>query len=213
MKVKSESEVAQSCPTLCDPMDCSLPGSSAHGIFQARVLEWRAIAFSNPRGWIPKFVFIHPFIKFLLSTCNVTGGDAAVMTKDIPESRHGAYGLLIHLHPPKMWPVSQSYFNLRITLVGGTVVKNLPANADWQVWSDTGLIPRSGKSPEAGNGNPLQYSCLENPMDRRAWWATVHGVTKSQTWLITHARNPWHSYEKKKKKQILRPPLILLNIT
>ena len=102
MKVKSESEVTQSCPTLCDPMDCSLPGSSAHGIFQARVLEWGAIAFSNPRGWIPKFVFIHPFIKFLLSTCNVTGGDAAVMTKDIPESRHGAYGLLIHLHPPKM---------------------------------------------------------------------------------------------------------------
>ena len=46
MKVKSESEVAQSCPTLCDPMDCSLPGSSIHGIFQARVLEWAAIAFS-----------------------------------------------------------------------------------------------------------------------------------------------------------------------
>ena len=47
MKVKSESEVAQSCPTLHDPMDCSLPGSSVHGIFQARVLEWGAIAFSN----------------------------------------------------------------------------------------------------------------------------------------------------------------------
>ena len=46
MKVKSESEVAQSCPTLSDPMDCSPPGSSAHGIFQARVLEWVAIAFS-----------------------------------------------------------------------------------------------------------------------------------------------------------------------
>ena len=47
VKVKSESEVAQSCPTLCDPMDCSLPGSSVHGIFQARVLECGAIAFSN----------------------------------------------------------------------------------------------------------------------------------------------------------------------
>ena len=46
MKVKSESEVAQSCPTLSDPMDCSLPGSSVHGIFQARVLEWGAVAFS-----------------------------------------------------------------------------------------------------------------------------------------------------------------------
>ena len=46
MKVKSESEVAQSCPTLSDPMNCSLPGSSIHGIFQARVLEWGATAFS-----------------------------------------------------------------------------------------------------------------------------------------------------------------------
>ena len=46
MKVKSEREVAQSCPTLRDPMDCSLPGSSEHGIFQARVLEWGATAFS-----------------------------------------------------------------------------------------------------------------------------------------------------------------------
>ena len=47
MKVKSESKVTQSCPTLSDPMDCSLPGSSVHGIFQARVLEWVAIAFST----------------------------------------------------------------------------------------------------------------------------------------------------------------------
>jgi len=51
IKVKSESEVAQSCPTLSDPMDCSLPDSSAHGIFQARVLEWGAIAFSNPKTY------------------------------------------------------------------------------------------------------------------------------------------------------------------
>ena len=49
MKMKSESEVAQSCPTLRDPVDCSLPGSSVHGIFQARVLEWGAIAFSHPQ--------------------------------------------------------------------------------------------------------------------------------------------------------------------
>ena len=47
MRLKSESEVTQSCPTLSDPMDCSLPGSSVHGIFQARVLEWVAIAFSD----------------------------------------------------------------------------------------------------------------------------------------------------------------------
>ena len=52
MKVKSESEVAQSCPTLSDPMDCSLPGSSIHGIFWATVLEWGAIAFSASRLYL-----------------------------------------------------------------------------------------------------------------------------------------------------------------
>src|SRR5574338_595018 len=51
MKVKSESEVTQSCPTLCDPMDWSLQGSSIHGIFQARVLEWGAITFSSILSW------------------------------------------------------------------------------------------------------------------------------------------------------------------
>ena len=60
------------------------------------------------------------------------------------------------------------------------VVKNLPANAEVR---DLSLIPGSGKSPGGGHGDPLQYSCLENPMDRGAWWATVHGVSKSQTWL------------------------------
>ena len=56
------------------------------------------------------------------------------------------------------------------------MVKNLPADA-----GDTGdvcLIPEMGRFPGVGNGNPLQYSCLENSMDRGAWWATVHGVTK-----------------------------------
>ena len=57
------------------------------------------------------------------------------------------------------------------------VAKNLPAKARGK--RDAGLIPGSGRSPVGGNGNPLQYSCLENPMDRRAWRATVYGVTKS----------------------------------
>ena len=58
------------------------------------------------------------------------------------------------------------------------MVKNLPANAE-----DVGSIPGSGRSHGGGNGNPPQYSCLENPMDRGAWRATVHGVAKSQTQL------------------------------
>ena len=53
-----------------------------------------------------------------------------------------------------------------------------------------GLIPGSGRSPGEGNGNPLQYSCLENPVDRGAWLATVHGVTKSQTRLSDNTHPP-----------------------
>ena len=59
------------------------------------------------------------------------------------------------------------------------VVKNLSASAGNV--RDSGLIPGSRRSPGGVHGNPLQYSCLENPMDRGAWWATVHRVTKSQT--------------------------------
>ena len=94
MKVKSESEVAQSCLTLSDLMDCSLPGSSVHGIFQARVLEWVTIAFSI------------------------------------------LYSLLLLLLLLSRFSCVQLY-----------------------------VIPYLGK----GNGNPRQYSCLENPMGRGAW--------------------------------------------
>ena len=59
------------------------------------------------------------------------------------------------------------------------LVKNLPANAG--DIRDVGLIPGLGRSPGEGHGNPLHYSCLENPMDRGAWWATVHRVAKSWT--------------------------------
>ena len=67
---------------------------------------------------------------------------------------------------------------------GGSEVKASACNAE-----DLGLIPESERSPGEGNGNPLQYSCLENPMDGAAWWATVHGVAKSRTRLsdFTHS--------------------------
>ena len=62
--------------------------------------------------------------------------------------------------------------------------KNLPTNVG--DIKDAGSISGSGKSPEGGHGNPLQYSCLKNSLDRGAWWATVHRVTTSQTQLNTH---------------------------
>ena len=61
---------------------------------------------------------------------------------------------------------------------GASVVKNSPANAE-----DVDLILVSGRFPGEGNGNPLQFSCLENPLDRGARWATIHGVTQSWTRL------------------------------
>ena len=62
-------------------------------------------------------------------------------------------------------------------LPGGSMVKNPSANA-----GDAGSIPGSGRSPKEENGNPVQHSCLGNPMDRGAWWATIHGITnKSDT--------------------------------
>ena len=61
------------------------------------------------------------------------------------------------------------------------MIKNLPANPE-----EAGSILGWGRSPGGGHGNRLQYSCLENPMDRGAWWATVHGVAKGQTLLSTH---------------------------
>ena len=64
------------------------------------------------------------------------------------------------------------------SFLGGSMVKNLPASVKYL--GGAGSVPGSGRSPEGGNGKPLQYSCLENLMDRRAWWATVHGVSKNQ---------------------------------
>ena len=64
--------------------------------------------------------------------------------------------------------------------------QNLPANAGYA--GDMGLIPGSGRFPGGGNGNPIQYSCLENPMNRGAWRTIVWGAAKSQTGLSTHAQ-------------------------
>ena len=102
------------------------------------------------------------------------------MSKD----RLGWLGLVLS----KCWPL---FFKPQQLLMAseegnytGAVLKNLPANAG--DGRDASLIPGSGRSPGVGNGHPLQYSCLGNPMDRGAWWVTDHGITESQTHLSTH---------------------------
>ena len=92
---------------------------------------------------------------------------------------------------------NQPYFNTGF--LSGSVVKNPPANAGEM--RDTGLIPGSGRFPGGGHGNPLQYSSLENSMDRGAWQATVHRVAKSQTGLKWLSRHAIHQYKIKVKKE------------
>ena len=82
------------------------------------------------------------------------------------------------------------------------MVKNPPANAGDS--GDMGLIPGLGRSPGGGNGNPFQYSYLENPMDRGAWLAEVHGVTKSCTRLSICAHSLYHHYNFLRKEKFLR---------
>ena len=82
-----------------------------------------------------------------------------------------------------------------LKLLAFPVIKSLPANA-----GDVGLSPRTGRSPGREHNNPLQYSCLENPMNRGVWWATIYGVKKGQTQLSTHTqtsmciRMTWGAY-------------------
>ena len=71
MKVNSESEVAQSCPTLSNPIDCSPPGSSIHGIFQARVLEWGAIAFTADSTYVTSIIHMHRFSEIAIKSIEV----------------------------------------------------------------------------------------------------------------------------------------------
>ena len=101
----------QSCPTLCDPIDGSPPGSSVPGILQARILEWVAISFSL-------------YAVYIMHITRLDEAQAGIKTE----------------------------------------VKAFASNL-----GDLGSIPGSGRSPGEGNGNPLQYSCLENPMEGGAW--------------------------------------------
>ena len=96
------------------------------------------------------------------------------------------------------WATELKWTEVRIwDLQGSSVVKNLSAIAGDS--GDAGLIPGLGRSPGGGNGNLLQYSCQENPVDRGAWQATVHGVAKSWTWLsniaYTHTHTHTHTHK------------------
>ena len=171
----SWSKVAQSCPTLCNPVNCSLKGSSVHGILQARILRWVAISFSRGSLWPRDQTRVF---------CTAGRCFNLWATREAPlQLRVGIFAESDLWDEQVAAKSSWDRFYLLIkrpVFPGGAVVKNLPTSAGNA--RDTGSIPESGRSLGVGNGNPLQYLCLENSMDRGAWWATVHGVIKSQTW-------------------------------
>ena len=87
------------------------------------------------------------------------------------------------------------------------LVKNPPANV--RDARDVGLIPGSGRSPGEGNGNPIQNSCLRNPMDRGAWWATVHEIAKSWIPLNTHTHTLTHTQTLKWRESRMKTGVML----
>ena len=185
------SVVAQSCPTLCDPMDCSPPDSSVHGIFQARILEWVAISFSrdlpdpgielgssaSQADALPSEPPGKPQEKYFFEPLFLGGGGQEYWS-GLPFPSPGIFPtqglnlglphcrqILYHLSHQGSW----SPFTHSQVFSGGSDGKEFVCNA-----GDLGSISGSGRSPAEGNNNPFQYSCLENLMDKGAWWAAVH---------------------------------------
>ena len=140
--------VAQSCPSLCDLMDRSLPGSSVLGIFQTRILEWIAIFSSKGSSQLR--------IQNHVSHISYIGG--------------GFFTIFPLVYGISSCTTSLSKFGVVIFKILDILIGQSLG------WED--LVPGSGGSPGEGSGNPLQYSCLGNPMDRGAWWAIVHGDSK-----------------------------------
>ena len=141
------SSVAQSCPTLCDPVDCGLPGFCFRkGVLQAWILK------GIDQYWLP---YSSRALFFLLPS--------------LPAPLSTWFYVCMCIFIPHLLKSDES------------VVNNSPANG--RVAGDAGSISGSGRSLWEENVYPLQYSCLENSVDRGAWWATVHGVTESWTWL------------------------------
>ena len=119
---------------------------------------------------VSKWFYLLRNISLQLVSQHHEGAHARKSRIGIPNHRHAVFS---SIHPKPGFP-------------GGTVVKNLPAKAG--VTGDVVLIPGLGRFPGGRNGNQLQYTCLGNSMDRGAWWAAVHRVTKSWIQLNTHAR-------------------------
>ena len=159
--------VAQSCPTLCDPMDCSSPDSFVYGILQARMQEWVAILFSRGSSWCKDQTQVS-WIAGRFFTIWATRKSLLIPS---------CLQILAYLvwRAVNTWSIACEAYAKRY---GGTDSEESSCNIGRMV-----LTPGSGRSPGEGNVKPLQYSCLEKSMGREAWQAIIHGVINSWTWL------------------------------
>ena len=214
--------VAQSCLTLCDLMDCSLPGSSVHGISQATILEWVAICFSRGSSQAR-------------DRTQVSWMAGRFFTIWATREAHGSPPK--QGHPPR---TPKTMIQPRIAIVGRT--RNSDAKdengkriSDTKCWEDgcrtdlaistmnadnrscrpgnPGSIPGSERSAGEGNSYPLQYSGLGIPMDRRTWGSIAHGVAKqwyTSEWLtlslrVCECRPQRHWYTQKQLAHLFSP--------
>ena len=199
MKVKSESEVAQSCPTLSDPMDCSLRGSSVHGIFQARVLEWGAIAFSafifysnpNHKAYMRQsvnFRIMETILRcikqirnlwailvalWLLTNFNcIKNRGVGLRSGRGGSGERGHLNIYTHTHTRTYgWLILyvRNQYNIikQLSSIWGFPCSSVGQESACSA-GDLGSIPGLGRSPGEGNGNPLQYPCLEKSHGQRS---------------------------------------------
>ena len=173
-----------SCVQLCNPIDGSPPDSPIPGILQARTLEWVAISFSKAGKWKVKVKSLSRVRLFATPwTATYQAPPSMGFSRQeywsglpLPSPQRVRHNWAINIFMNVFTLEKFNKLNIYGGFPGGSEVKASACNV-----GDLGLIPGLGRSPGEGNSNPFQYSCLENPMDGGAWWATVHGVAKSQT--------------------------------
>ena len=182
-KAAAAAKSLQSCPTLHDPIDGSLPGFSIRGILQARTLEWGAISFSNAWKWKVKVKSLsHARLLATLWTATYQAPPFMGFSRQESWSR-----------VPLPWASQMAL-----------VAENLPASAE--DLRDEGSIPGSGRSPGGGHGSPLQYFCLENPHGQRSLAGYSPWIAKSQTWqkwLSTHAHHACQKLRQAKTRPLM----------